>query len=64
MEIGKEISSLRELKGMTHKYLGVPVVFPKKTADIRMAQYEAGSRKPKADLIIRLHRYLKYHCRL
>ena len=26
------------------------VGFPEKTADIRMAQYESGSRTPKADL--------------
>lgn len=35
---------------MTQKYLGHVVGFPEKTADIRMAQYESGSRTPKADL--------------
>ena len=35
---------------MTQKYLGTVVGFPEKTADIRMAQYESGSRTPKADL--------------
>lgn len=35
---------------MNQKYLGMQVGFPEKTADIRMAQYETGSRKPKADL--------------
>ena len=35
---------------MTQKYLGTLVGFPEKTADIRMAQYEAGSRTPKEDL--------------
>ena len=35
---------------MTQKYLGMQVGFPEKTADIRMAQYESGSRCPKADL--------------
>ena len=35
---------------MTQKYLGMQVGFPEKTADIRMAQYESGSRTPKADL--------------
>ena len=35
---------------MTQKYLGQVVGFPEKTADIRMAQYESGSRTPKADL--------------
>ena len=35
---------------MTQKYLGQMVGFPEKTADIRMAQYESGSRTPKAEL--------------
>lgn len=40
----------RNLRGMTQKYLGQVVGFPEKTADIRMAQYESGSRTPKEDL--------------
>lgn len=35
---------------MNQKYLGMQVGFPEKTADIRMAQYESGSRTPKSDL--------------
>ena len=35
---------------MTQKYLGMLVGFPDKSADVRLAQYETGSRKPKADL--------------
>ncbi len=35
---------------MTQKYLGTLVGFPEKTADIRMAQYEAGTRTSKEDL--------------
>ena len=35
---------------MTQKYLGTVVGFPEKTADIRMAQYESGSRTPKSEL--------------
>ncbi len=51
MAIGERIRFIRNLKGMTQKYLGIQVGFPEKTADIRMAQYESGSRTPKADLI-------------
>ena len=36
---------------MTQKWLGQAVGFPQKTADIRMAQYESGSRTPKEDLV-------------
>ena len=50
MAIGERIRFFRNLRGMTQKYLGTVVGFPEKTADIRMAQYESGSRTPKSDL--------------
>lgn len=50
MAIGERICFIRNLRGMTQKYLGTLGGFPEKTADIRMAQYESGSRTPKADL--------------
>ena len=50
MAIGERIRFFCNLRGMTQKYLGTVVGFPEKTADIRMAQYESGSRTPKADL--------------
>ena len=50
MASGERIRFFRNLRGMTQKYLGQVVGFPEKTADIRMAQYESGSRTPKAEL--------------
>lgn len=50
MAIGERIRFIRNLRGMTQKYLGMAVGFPDRTADIRMAQYESGTRTPKADL--------------
>ena len=50
MAIGEIIRFIRNLRGMTQKYLGTLVGFPEKTADVRMAQYEAGTRTPKKDL--------------
>ena len=50
MAIGERLRFFRNLRGMTQKYLGQMVGFPEKTADIRMAQYESGSRSPKAEL--------------
>lgn len=50
MAIGERIRFIRNLRGMTQKYLGIAVGFPEKTADIRTAQYESGTRTPKADL--------------
>lgn len=50
MAIGERIHFFRLLRGMTQKYLGTAVGFPERSADVRLAQYESGSRKPKADL--------------
>ena len=50
MAIGERIRFIRNLRGMTQKYLGIEIGFPEKTADIRMAQYESGTRSPKADV--------------
>ena len=50
MAIGERIRFIRNLRGMTQKYLGTLAGFPEKTADIRMAQYEAGTRTPKEEL--------------
>ena len=60
MAIGERIRFFRNLCGMTQKYLGQVVGFPEKTADIRMAQYESGSRTPKADLTNKLAEVLIY----
>jgi len=59
MAIGERIHFIRNLRGMTQKYLGMLVGFPEKTADIRMAQYESGTRTPKADLTHKLAQILK-----
>ena len=50
MAIGERIHFFRIMRGMTQKYLGMLVGFPERSADVRLAQYETGSRKPKADL--------------
>ena len=59
MAIGERIRFIRNLKGMTQKWLGIAVGFPEKTADIRLAQYEAGTRSPKADLTNELAKVLE-----
>ena len=50
MAIGERIRFIRNLRGMTQKYVGTRVGFPGKTADIRIAQGEAGGRTPKEEL--------------
>lgn len=51
MAIGERIRFIRNLRGMTQKYLGIAAGFDEKTADVRMAQYEASTRTPKDNLL-------------
>jgi transcriptional regulator with XRE-family HTH domain len=51
MAIGERIRFLRNLRGMTQKYLGMKVGFSESTAEVRMAQYENGARTPKEKMI-------------
>ena len=48
MAIGERIRYIRKLRKMTQKELGTAVGFEEKNADIRMAQYESGTRSPKS----------------
>ena len=59
MAIGERIHFFRNLRGMTQKYLGQLLGFPEKSADVRLAQYETGTRSPKADLTIALAQALE-----
>lgn len=58
MAIGERIHFFRILRGMTQKYLGTIVDFPERNADVRLAQYETGTRKPKAELTAALAQVL------
>ena len=51
MAIGERIRFIRNLRGMTQKWLGIAVGFPEKSADIRMAQYEGSTRTPKENVV-------------
>ena len=50
MAIGERIHYFRNLKGMTQKQLGMAIGFRESTADVRIAQYETGTRTPKAEV--------------
>ena len=58
MAIGERIHFFRTLRGMTQKYLGMALGFPEKSADVRLAQYENGSRTPKTDVTAALAKVL------
>ena len=49
--IGKRIRFIRKKRNMTMKHLGKAAGLPDNSADIRIAQYESGTRTPKADLL-------------
>ena len=51
MAIGERIHFFRTLRGMTQKYLGARLGFDEKSADVRIAQYESGTRSPKANYL-------------
>ena len=59
MAIGERIRYIRNLRGMTQKWLGMAIGFDEKTADVRMAQYESGTRTPKENLTADIARALE-----
>lgn len=59
MTTGDKIRTIRTFRDMTQKKLGVAVGFSEKTADVRVAQYESGSRTPKKPLLARFAKVLQ-----
>jgi len=45
--IGERIKFIRNLRGLTQKAIGLAIGFEDNTADVRIAQYESGTRSPK-----------------
>lgn len=50
-KIGEKIKKIRIKNCLTQKQLGVLVGLPESNADIRIAQYESGTRVPKEELM-------------
>ena len=59
MAIGERIRYIRNLRGMTQKYLGMKIGFSENTADVRMTQYESGARTPKEKMVADLANILE-----
>lgn len=59
MAISERIRFFRNMRGMTMKQLGRLIGFPERSADVRMAQYENGTRSPKADVTANLAQVLE-----
>lgn len=47
MAIGERIRYIRKLRKLTQTVLGVRIGFPESSAEVRIAQYETGTRTPK-----------------
>lgn len=54
MTIGEKIKNARNLRGITQKELGIKLGFDEKSADVRIAQYESGTRTPKWELLLEI----------
>lgn len=52
MKIGQKIKAVRCHRNMTQKALGEAIGYPESSADIRIAQYEAGNRRPSSETLI------------
>lgn len=59
MSIGERIKFFRNLRGMSQKEFGILAEFPPRSADIRIAQYESGTRTPRGNILERIAYYLK-----
>ena len=51
MAVGDRIKRVRNMRGLTQKELGLSVGFDENSADVRIAQYESGTRTPKEDML-------------
>ena len=51
MTLGSRIRDFRRKAGMTQRELGIAVGFSPLNADVRIAQYENGGRKPKTGIL-------------
>ena len=63
MAVGDRIKRVRNFRGMTQRELGVAIGFEFKTADVRVAQYESGTRTPKADTLRKISEVLDVNYR-
>ena len=63
MAVHDRIKRIRNMRGLTQKELGVAVGFDESTADVRVAQYESGTRTPKEDLLRKIAEVLDVNYR-
>ena len=63
MAVGDRIKRVRNMRGMTQREFGLAVGFDDKSADVRIAQYESGTRTPKEDMLKKMAEVLDVNFR-
>ena len=63
MAVGDRIKRVRVLRSFTQRDLGLAVGFEENTADVRIAQYETGTRTPKEDMLRKIAEILDVNYR-
>ena len=63
MAVGDRLKRVRVLRNLTQKELGLAVGFEENTADVRIAQYETGTRTPKEDMLRKIAEVLDVNYR-
>jgi transcriptional regulator with XRE-family HTH domain len=63
MAVGDRIKRVRNMRGMTQKELGLAAGFDENSADVRIAQYESGTRTPKEDMLRKISEILDVNFR-
>lgn len=53
---GRKLNHLRQKNHLTQKELGIALGFPEDSTDIRITQYEATTRKPLDEILVKLDR--------
>ena len=55
---GRKLKHLRQKNHLTQKELGIALGFPEDSADVRIAQYEADTRKPRDEILVKMAKTL------
>jgi transcriptional regulator with XRE-family HTH domain len=63
MAVGDRIKRIRNMRGLTQKELGLAIGFDENTADVRVAQYESGTRTPKEEVLKKMAEVLDVNYR-
>jgi transcriptional regulator with XRE-family HTH domain len=63
MAVGDRIKRIRNMRGLTQKNLGIAIGYDESSADVRVAQYESGTRTPKEDALKKIAQALDVNYR-